>query len=765
MGKFKEKFINLLVEKPWYFILTSFLVLALTVPFLTKLKMDFGIDAWFKKDHPVSKELRAFEKEFANDESVIIAITSDHGVINARGLKSIGELTDEFLTVNDIYSVDSLTNYSWIHSNEDDLLIEDLFDPEVMWDAAYLRSRRTLIKKDEVLQNYLISPTLNATLIVGKLRPFFSKTPNYVSIKESLSTLLDKHRTLYPELEYHLLGKVAVNAALKQVAFKDTSTLLPLLFALIIAFLIIFFRNAPSVILPFLVTLFSIVATMGFGGLIGMKMVNISFTIPVILVAISIADAVHIVDIFLKKLVDTPKKEALLYSVNKNFSPTVLTSITTAIGFLSLLTSELQPIKYYGLVSGFGVLLAWFFSFFFLVPSLMLFKVKPKVQKVRTSKLSLRYFNFLVKNKLVILVSFLTLTGVLIYNASHIYIDANPYMNFKEDNPLRRSNAIMLKNFGGLTGPEIVIDSGKKDGVKDPAFLRKVDKFIDYIQQDPKVNNVSSIVSTLKRMNKSFNGDREEFYTLPNTQESIAQLILLFNISVPSEKSLYNFISRDHQKLRLSLFWTLQSSNEGLAKADEILKKAKEMGFNASVTGKVNAKQRMVNFVISTFIKSIAISFCFVLLILMIHFKSVWLGLLGMLPNVTPLAFASGIMVILDVPVNFTVAVVSSICLGIAVDDTIHFVVNYIKSRRRGETISNSLLDIFENTAGSLILTTVILMAGFGVFGFSDFLPNRNFGLLASGVLFVALVTDLVLLPILLLYSESFKLKRAGSIK
>lgn len=755
----KKRIISFVINRPKQSLLASLLIFIVFTPFIFTLKTNFSHSAWYSKDHPVSKQIDSLEKDFGNDETAVLVIHSRENVVTKENLKSIKRITEQLENVRNVYSIESLLNFNSISSQGDDLNIEPLIDLDKLDSAEYLADKVEELKKDKTIKGYLLSKDFKTMLVIIRLVSAKDRKINYSELKNDIEEILNKETVVNNQSEFHILGRAAVQATLKEVGFGDAKVLMPSLFVIIIVFLMIFFRDKVSVITPLLVTLFSIGTTMGVAGLVGMEMVTISFIIPTILIAISIADSVHIVDIFHKKRLETDKLTAVVFSANKNFAPTLLTSLTTSIGFFSLLISDMIPIKMFGMIAGIGVLLAWCFSYFFLIPCLVLSDVKSRKRSSISSDFSRTYVDWLLKYKLLILISFGVITSFLVYNASFLRVDANPFDNFKDDHPLKISNNVMLNAFGGVSGPEIVIESKSEFGIKDPVFLNKVDLLILRILEDERINNISSPIQTLKTMNKALNSDDEEFYKIPQDNKAIAQLILLYNISVPPEKSLFNFITPDYTKIRLSLFWSIQSSIEGLSKAKEIEQLAKELDLDAKVTGKVNAKQKMVNFVITTFLQSIALSFFIVFIILTVYLRSLPLGILSMLPNITPLAFASGILVIMGQSVDFTVAVVSSICLGIAVDDTIHFLAGYLKAKKDNLSTEEAIFKVIKGSASSLILTTLILMLGFGVFIFSDFIPNRNFGLLSSGVLLIALVTDLVLLPVVFIYLS--KIKRA----
>lgn len=309
-------------------------------------------------------------------------------------------------------------------------------------------------------------------------------------------------------------------------------------------------------------------------------------------------------------------------------------------------------------------------------------------------------------------------------------------------------------------GTEIVIESGKNEGIKDPEFLKKVDAYQSWLGQQPKVTKTVSIIDILKDMNKTLNEGKEEFYKLPDTQELIAQQLFLYTMNLPQGMDINDRVTLENDALRITAMWTIHDSETALSQIKEYERKAKEMGLDAHVTGKMPLYQSNNEKVVSSFKVSISLAIILVAILLIFGLGSIRLGLLSMLPNTLPLIVGAGFVHIFNQPLDIGTVIVGSICLGIAVDDTIHFLANFKKYIHDGNSPIDSVAKVYSTTAPALITTTVVIVAAFGTFALASFVPNKNFGIFVSIILTFALLIDLTFLPALLMSSKAYSHKK-----
>ena len=269
-----------------------------------------------------------------------------------------------------------------------------------------------------------------------------------------------------------------------------------------------------------------------------------------------------------------------------------------------------------------------------------------------------------------------------------------------------------------------------------------------------------SIVDILKAMNRSWHGGDPAKYVLPDTRKRVAQQKLLYESGLPQGMNVNDRVPIKEDAIRITTMFRIHDSKTVIAEIDAIIAEGKKRGLDVEVTGKGQLWQRMNPYVVDTFVTSLAIAVVAMTLLLIIVFKSVPLGLLAMVPNGAPLIIGGGLLSLLDRPLDVGTVVVFSVCLGIAVDDTIHFLANYNRLRQAGRAAREAVEIVFTHTMPALVITTLILVSSFGVFVFASFTPNRWFGILVAFVLSAALITDATLLPALLIRREE---KRAAA--
>jgi predicted RND superfamily exporter protein len=752
------------VSNPWTNLLLAVLIVLALAPGLTKLKADFSYRIWFRESEPLLRLYDDFQAKFGNDDLVNIIIHSPDGIFDKQSIKVVQELTEGLWLVPDVISVDSITNYQWTEADEDDITIED-FIPEEFDDKLLLKKKQDALN-DKTLPDYLINRKGTVTNIYAKIRPYFKGAPDDKIIIEKTRELIKRVKEKLPKSDKHEIytnGSLDINNTFREVSEHDVMTIFPIVFGIIFIFLLYTFKRFVGLALPVLVITFTTVSTFGIAGYLGIKFNNLIAMVPTILIAIAIADSVHVlVTYFQFRSIGNKELEATKLAFEKNIKPTLLTSISTTIGFLSCTTSDLIPLSDMGLLAAFGTMLAWIFSMLIIAPILSIKKIHWEKNSNKTTdqkeyKLASVIIDFIDKYKFLIFYGLITLAAVFTYFGSKNEVNSNPYDYFSSDVPLKKSNDFTLENLGGFYGPQLVIESGIKDGIKDPIFLKNVDKFQRWLEDKEYISRVTSVVEIVKSMNKSMHGDREEFYKIPDERKTIAELLFLYSMSLPQGKDLNDRMTINRDALRMAVMWKTQGSKLSLQRMAMMEEKARDFNLKAVVTGKIPIYQNMTTFVVKSFFSSIMLALVGISILLIIIFKSFKLGFSSMIPNVLPLAFGAGAMTLLEKPIDVGTALVSSVCLGIVVDDTIHFLSSYNIFKAKGNSTKDALKLVLGTTGSALFWTTSILVVGFGAMVFADFTPNSNFGILTALVLTIALIIDLVFLPALLLITSKEK--------
>lgn len=765
---------NFLVTRPFIAMSLGVLLIAAFVAGLPRLGSDFSYRMWFRETDPLLKAFDEFERQFGNDENVVIAVHSDSGVFDMETATLIHNLTEDMWQVKEIIRVDSLSNFNWVHAEEDEMIVEPLIPDIAEMDEEILAQRAEVAKNHETVPGYLLSPDGKTALVIGVLKPAIGGTPDYNEVISSARELMRKYSSVELPAKlrdftfidtyqgkgdhtFYMSGSAAVSQTFKDVTEADLETMIPILLLAILVFLLLSFRRASALILPFLVIVPSLMMALGFAGWTGFKFNNLTSTVPHILIAIGIADAVHILVTFFQfRRMGYDKVEATRKTLDKNLLPTLLTSLSTTIGFFSFTTAELVPIIGMGVLAGVGTMFAWVLTILILCPLLALLPLKVKKEEDITHISdahpgAIRYTLWLQRWRIPIMALYAVSGAVAVYVALQNEINADVFKYFSTDVHTRTANFHIEEEVGGISAIEISIDSGQADGIKDPAFLKKVEALEDWLDSRDHITKTIAITDIIKQSNRSLNNEDQAAYVIPDNRELIAQELFLYTMSLPQGMDLNNRMTLDNRRMRLSAMTTMHKSAQAVAEFALIEKKAEELGLNASITGKNPLYHRMNGYVVRTFITSILLAVVLVSILMIIILRSVKLGLVSMIPNIMPLVFGGMFMTMLGKPLDIGTVLVASTCLGIAVDDTVHFLTNYLRWRRAGSTRQMAVAHVLTHTGPALVVTTLILVAGFGTFAFAAFVPNINFGILTAIVLTTALITDGTLLPALVL--------------
>ena len=618
-----------------------------------------------------------------------------------------------------------------------------------------------------VLPGYLVSRDAKTALIFARLATPVSKASskkNHRILLEKANEMAEKYRG--EGLVIHLGGGPwIIYTTTEKIVRQESKIVLPCFLAIIFFYLFFLFRSMFASVLPVVLTIMTTSMMFGLACYFDVKFYSIFELLPGVMITLSVADSVHFLMYYYQfRGNGQNNKNALCASLRKNIYPSLLTTVSTMIGFLTLTLSDVIPIKLFGLLGSFGCFLAWLLTIFIICPILLW--MNPKIPKHFlknygknrfSGNFSLKACEWFDRHKIKIVFFAVVMIGTLTVLTVKNEINANPYLDFKKHIPIRITQEFLMDHIGN-TGPEIVIDSGQQDGIKKPQFLLKVEAFKDWLDQQSYVGKTVDVVNIIKEMNQSFNGGREEFYKIPSTQKTVAELLFLYTMSLPAGTDINNRISTNYQSMRMSIFWSFEKSRDWIYHTDVISEKAKELGLNIFITGQIDLAHRLAGHFVSAFIKSIVMIPIFVTVLLLMVFRSIKMATLSVFANLFPMVVGGGIMYAADMALSAGTVLVAAICLGVTIDDTIHFILSYYRARYKDKMdITEAIQKTFKYTVSSLVTTTVILVGGFSLYIPSDLLIISKFGILCCVILTAALLGDIIILPALLFLFQSKK--------
>lgn len=746
INKLSSKLARWITAAPKRSLVLCSLILALCVPGTAFIQMDFEVDNWFKKDDELLVNYNFFRSTFGNDDSIMLAVSHPDGLFNPEKLKQTRQLTEELWQVPTAVRVDSFTNFNLIEAQGDDILVEELVPEGFTYNKESVQKLKHKAMNHPEIPGQYLSYDQSSFFYTIRLKPRFGEKQNFDHVVEQFENILKPYSE--KGFEFHTVGTAKVTQAFKEIAENDLMVMIPILNVLIFILLVWLFRSFYGVVLPFTIIGTTVGATMGVSGYLGIQLNNLSAMVPNILIAICISDSIHILNTYRRF---QNEDDAYYRTLKKNIFPIFLTSVSTMIGFLSLVFNDLVPIQDFGGLCAMGCIFAWGFSCFGIIPILQLKNHKfPQREGASFDWLTGPLADCTSRYSGVIMAFFAVLTIGGITIASQNEVNSNPFSYFSDDTDLYTSNQYMLDKFKGFNGLEIIADSGEANGAMTPDFLKKVNQYKEWIESQSYVNTTISVVPIHQSLNQAFKGGDEKAYKVPDNKQEVAQHYLFYTMGLPAGVDMSNYLDISERYLRLTVLWNIQNSKESLQQAKRVENKAKEFGLNVFATGQEYLFQGMNSYVVKGYFVSIGLSIVLIGLLMAVILKSWSYALLSLFPNIVAISSGALAMQVLGKPLDVGTVLVASICFGIAIDDTTHFLVEYNSHRDKGMPIDEAVQLTLKNTGSSLIITTIILCGAFSVFVFADFMPNFNFGVFSAFVLAVALITDLLLLPAIL---------------
>ncbi len=748
-----KKFVNGIIRFRWFI---AILIPLMTFAMATQLKyLEFegSYRIWFGEDSKILKNYDTFRATFGNDDAIMIIFRDEEGIFNPKALKVIDAITQDLWQTKYIARVDSLTNYQYVHADEeypDEVIVEDFIDMENL-SPELLEAKRRIASHEELIVGRIISQDAKTTMIVGRMTPKAGDDPAVsANLKAAAEAIVAKQAQ--SGYTFHLNGGPVFNMAFISMGEHDAMIFTPLVLVIVMILLWIIFKRPSGMLLSISVVIFTFLIVLAVQVMLGYRMNNFTANMPVFVVAIGIADAMHLFWIYLigrRKGMDN--HEAIHYSVHKNLLPVFLTSITTAVGFASLGISAVIPVKTLGIATANAALLAFVLTILF-VPAMLAIinpKVKPKEVELmeEESHLAYRYVRFIMRHDGKILLFSTLLFIALGVGIAKVKVDSNTVRYFREEVPFHQTMIFTQEHLTGPMSYEIVIDSGEDDGIKSPSFMKQVEMFYEaFDERYPDMRHLSSLIDVVKNFNKVMNGSE----TIPDNGNLIAQYLLLYSLSLPQGMEINDQMDVNERLLRVTANMNIVDTSQDLEMIAWIESWWVATPYSAQLNGQTVMFAHMQHDVTDTLIESILLAITAVSIMMILIFRNIRMLPLFIVPNILPIMLVVGVMGWIGITIDIGVAVSGAIIIGVAVDDTIHFLVKYREARRRGDDLPEALSYVMRYAGSAIIFTTLILSASFLVFRFSDFVPNVNFGIVTATALVIALLVDLLMLPAVL---------------
>lgn len=762
-----ENYSSTVIKYRWLIIVMSLALVVFASMGAGKLTFKSDYKIFFKEDNTQLNDFLGLQKIYSKSDNVaIIVAPKDGNIFSKETLTAIWELTNESWLTTYNSRVDSITNFQYSYAEGDDLIIEDLvLEADMLDDEMIARAKRVALS-EPLLVKKLISENADVAIVNITIRlPGIDMTTEVPEVSTSVRKLRDQMAEKYPNIDFMLSGVIMMNTSFPESSKGDASVLIPIMLLVVIFTVGLLLRTASGTISTLVIIISSIAVAMGVWGWTGGYLSGPSAGSPTVILTLAVADCVHILSTFYYNMRHGMEKtEALKDSLRVNMQPVFLTSLTTAIGFMTMNFSDAPPFGDLGNIVAIGVMMAFVFSVTIFPAMLMVLPVKVKPTVEHKADAMDKLANFVVGNRKWLLpVSAAVIIGFAAFVPSNELND--DFVKYFDDRvPFRQATDFMQEKMSGMTTLELSIDSKKSSGINDPKFIKFVADFSEWLRQQEETDHVNTITDTLKRLNRNMHGDDPAWYKLPEEQELAAQYLLLYELSLPQGLDVNNQLNVDKSSTRVLATFRNLTSNEILELEQRVLNhfeaQKTEYGLQLASPSLMFAHIGSTNIV--SMIKGTSMALILISVLLGFALRSVKFGLISLIPNLTPAAVGFGVWGLFVGEVGLGLSVVMGVTLGIIVDDTVHFLSKYIRARReKGLSSEDAVRYSFASVGKALWVTTAVLVAGFGVMATSSFKVNADMGLLTAITILIALIIDFLFLPPLLMLLKSRKDKEA----
>ncbi|HHG3518301.1 TPA: MMPL family transporter [Vibrio parahaemolyticus] len=742
----------------------SLLVLLATI-FLIIVATIGGKNLYFRGDYDIffdgtNKQLLAFDEiqtTFAKTDNLAIVIAPEDGdIFTPQTLSLIQKITVDAWQVPYSSRVDSIANYQHTEAFDDDLLVEDLLYSEYELTPERISKVKSIALSEPVLKSALVSEKGDVTVVnITVQLPEMDKTAEVEEVVSSINAMIDRYQRAYPDVTFHKAGIIAMNHAFMTAAQDDSSTLVPTMLVVILVFLTIMLRSILSVIATLIVIIGSVMATMGISGWAGMFLSTATVNVPTLIMTLAVADCVHVIATMRQSMKNGfTKVQSIERSIALNFVPILITSVTTAIGFLMMNMSDSPVLRDFGNLSALGVMVACLLSVTLLPALLKLLPIHVKMETSQDQKHVMdRLGDFVVSQRRALLP---LSVAVIVVCASLIplnKVNDESVEYFGQRNEFRQAADFMEERISGMTNISIAIKTNESQGIAAPDFLNTIGEFSSWLRDQPETDHVATLADVYKRLNKNMHGDDEAYYLLPQERELAAQYLLLYEMSLPYGLDLNNQINVDKSSIKM----VLTVANLGSVELVDLENRIYQWFAEHAPQYQVVASSPSLMFAhigetnMASMLSTLPITLVLISALLIFALRSVRLGLISLMPNIAPAVIGFGLWALISGEINLGLSVVVTLTLGIVVDDAVHFLSKYQRARREGQTAEQAVRYAFHTVGRALWITTVVLVAGFSVLAMSSFRLNADMGQLSAIVIFIALVVDFLFLPTLLM--------------
>ena len=712
---------------------------AIWILFIPSLKIDFSIEHLFSKNDPAVERYFSFRDSFGREDNVITIIYEpDDGLrkelfVELEGLVYEIEDLPEVKNVLSIFSLSDLDENAWIG---------DLYDEDETWDKDSVLKKLKYIQSDPSIGSRVLSKDLEYGAIIITLSDQANNHKDRTNLMDRIKDLTVKTS---PEWTYS--GVSVLRTEYVRYMLRDNFIFLPPIALILITMLSYIFRSWVFVLLPMITVLTTVLWLLGFMGLVGLEINIMTYVVPTLLFIIGVSDAIHIQARFRENMAkdNSSPKESMLITMMQMSKVIFLTSLTTAIGFIALTTTSINIVQEFGLEIALGVMIAWFISILVVPSGIMLFRAFDDKNRSTFSPLLYWLADTIPRRPWLFITIPLIISFTMIYKIKDVSTDASLMDDLRPKNKLYQDLKFTEKYFGGVLPFEVLIsiDPSNNKKIIEPEIFPYIDKVESLLRSEMEESRFFSLSTFLKSVKRIRGDDVEAIYS----QEMIERII------EEQSKQDLKLVSNDRKMTRVTGLIENKTSSEmkNIYNKLDSLSNSFPPYLSIECTGTTVVALRTNDYLVQSLVNSLGLALFFISIVMAVMFKARSILFASLVTNLIPIFTILGIIAWFGVSIRPPTAMTFAVALGIAVDDSLHFLLRYRKELRQGMNRVEAIKSTIINTGSALMITTTILVSGFSILLFSAFLPTYQFGLLSASMIGVALLCDITLLPALCL--------------
>ncbi len=725
---------------------------------LLNLKIDFTPQAIFSQKTSDYEFYSSFTDEFGTDDSFIIFLIQGGDIFTPRGIALLKELTSELEALPGLQNTRSLTNIPEIHPlGEEGFSVVSFLDPPPQTDQDYQHIRKRVLQSSLYQQLY-ISPDGKTASVITQLIDEIKNIKQMEAVVDAAEDIVADKFEEYPDFKIILGGIPFVRVDIVRALFMDQLRFMPPCMIIIIIISYLTFRNIQGVVLPFLTVLVIAIWGVGIMHLCGGEINVLTNSLPIIVMIIGVADAIHLLTRYEEETQRGEiRKKAIYHSVRNIGIACMLTSFTTAVAFASLGLSTNRLLSRFGIYASLAILAAYIVTITML-PILLARWGRTTAPNNTNPKRTDRWDKILdtcadicVSQPWSLFLAGLAVVIFSFFGALRTEIGNNIFEFTKEDSEIYQNNLAIEESLAGII-PYSISFHGETDLFKDPDFLNRISLLQQALIKDPIVGKTLSLNDFVEQMHRAFHGDSKLRSEKPLSSEAIAQYLLLFSLS-GNDEDLERLVNQDYSWGSIHVRCKATDSDIITAHLDNVNRlildifPEKNNHLQITLTGTAVFAYSTIDDLLQDMIKSIFMACAIIFLVITLEFRSLRIGLISIIPNLIPVLLTYGAMGWLGIKLQMMTVIVFTISLGIAVDDSIHFLVRFREEFRKHGDYEKAIRSAFRGAGRAICYTTVILVLGFMALTLSSMPPMAMFAYLSAITMTSALLADLFVLP------------------